>query len=149
MKKFATTAIIAAILAGSTGASAVSDVSGTTAPERTLHVKRLVIHEIASHSPAPNQFLGADRLRSLATHKVAGYDNFAGVYNPKTDRLRFWLSISLKGGLIDSVFSVRPSPQDFTGRITHGSGKYRGVEGTIKVRNTDTGPNVYILRYRL
>ena len=149
MKKLAITAIVAAMLAGSTGASAVSDASTTPAPERTLHVKRLVLHPIESHKPAPNHFLGVDRLRSLATHKIAGYDNWSGVLNPKTQVLRFWMPISLKGGLIDTAFKVPPGTgASFTGRITHGYGKYRGIEGIIKVRN---GPRrtVYTLRYRL
>ncbi len=88
-----------------------------------------------------------DRLRSFATHEIAGYDNFAYVYHPNTDKLRFWLDISLKGGLIDSVFNNHPM-QTFTGRITHGSGRYRGIEGTIKVRHPGSR-TVYTLRYRL
>jgi hypothetical protein len=149
MKKLATTAIIAAMLAGSTGASAVSDASSTTTPERTLHVKRLVLHPIESHKPAPGHYLGVDRLRSLATHKIAAYANWSGVRNPKTHRIPFWMAISLKGGLIDTAFNPPPDVQNFTGRITHGYGKYRGIKGTIKVRHSDTGRVVYILRYRL
>lgn len=150
MKKLAITAIVAAMLAGSTGASAVSDATSTTAPERTLHVKRLVLHPIESRKPAPDHFFGVDRLRSLATHKIAGYANWSGVLNPKTERVRFWMPIALKGGLIDTAFNVPPGTGgNFTGRITHGDGKYRGVEGTIEVRNNGMGRVVYILRYRL
>ena len=150
MKKLAIAAIAAALLVGPAGAAAVSNASGTTAPERT-HVKRLVLHEIEGHSPAPDHFTGVDRLRSFATHRIAGYDNFSGVLNPKTDRLRFWLAISLKGGLIDSFFNVHAGGEihRFSGKITHGYGKFRGIEGRVHVRGSNTDRTVYVLRYRL
>ncbi len=152
MKKFAATAAAGAVmLTGLAGSSTSWDAVGATAPDRSQHVKRLVLHSIESHSPRDNRFLGVDRLRYLATHKIAGYDNFAGVQNPRNDRLRFWLSISLNGGLIDSYFNTNPSPTltNFTGRITHGSGRFRGIEGTVHVRISDSRRTVYTLRYSL
>jgi hypothetical protein len=151
LKKLAATAAGAVMLTGLAGASTSWDAVGATAPDRTQHVKRLVLHSIESHSPRDNRFLGVDRLRSLATHKIAGYDNFAGVLNPRNDRLRFWLAISLNGGLIDTYFNTNPTapPTSFTGRITHGSGRFRGIEGTVDVRISDSGRTVYTLRYSL
>jgi hypothetical protein len=149
VKKFAATAVAAAVmLTGLAGSSTSWNAVG--APDRSEHVTRLVLHSIESHSPRDNRYLGVDRLRYLATHEIAGYDNFAGVLNPRTDRLRFWLDISLKGGLIDSYFNVNTGVTSFTGRITHGSGRFRGIEGTVHVRaNPDTGRAVYTLRYSL
>ncbi len=151
MKRFAATAVAAAVLLTGVGGSSMSgDAVGVSAPDRSQHMTRLVLHSIESHSPGPNRFLGVDRLRFLATHEIAGYDNFAGVFNPRNDRLRFWLDISLKGGLIDSYFNVNPTVTSFTGRITHGSGRFRGIEGTVHVlANPDTGRAVYTLRYSL
>jgi hypothetical protein len=150
MKKLAATAATTAVmLTGLAGASTSSEAAGQTASARTQHVTRLVLHAIESHSPSKDHFTGVDRLRFLSTHKIAGYDNFAGVFNPKSDRLRFWLDISLKGGLIDSYFNTDPTVKDFTGRITHGSGSYRGIQGTVHVRISDSGRTVYTLRYSL
>jgi hypothetical protein len=151
VKKFGATAIAAAVLlTGLAGSSMSGDAVGASAPDRTQHVTRLVLHSIESHSPRPNRFLGVDRLRFLATHEIAGYDNFAGVLNPRNDRLRFWLDISLTGGLIDSYFEVDAGMTSFTGRITHGSGRFRGIQGTVHVlANPDTGRAVYTLRYSL
>jgi hypothetical protein len=139
------------MLTGLAGASTSSDAVGATAPDRSQHVTRLVLHSIESHSPRDNHFLGVDRLRFVATHEIAGYDNFAGVFNPTNDRLRFWLTISLDGGLIHSYFSSTPTapPTSFTGQILRGSGAYRGIEGSIHVRNSESGRTVYTLRYSL
>jgi hypothetical protein len=150
VKKFAATAIAAAILlTGLAGSSTSWYAVGASAPDRSQHVTRLVLHQIESHSPRTNRFLGVDRLRFLASHEIAGYDNFAGVFNPRNDRLRFWLDISLNGGLIDSYFDVNTAMTSFTGRITHGSGRFRGIEGTVHVRIYDSGRTVYTLRYNL
>src|SRR3954471_13389960 len=152
MKKFAVTAAAGALmLTGLAGASTSSDAVGAPAPDRSQHVTRLVLHSIESHSPRDNHFLGVDRLRFVATHEIAGYDNFAGLLNPTNDRLRFWLTISLDGGLIHSYFSSTPTapPTSFTGQILRGSGAYRGIEGSIHVRTSESGRTVYTLRYSL
>ena len=151
MKKLAATAVGAVMLTALAGASSSWDAVGATAPARSQHVTRLVLHSIESHSPREDHFLGVDRLRDLATHEIAGYDNFAGVLNPRNDRLRFWLTISLDGGLIHSYFSTIPTapPTSFTGQILRGSGAYRGIEGSIHVRTSDSGRTVYTLRYSL
>jgi hypothetical protein len=149
MNKLATSAVAAIMAAGLTAASASPDAAGTAAPERTQHVKRLVLHAVESHSPAPDKYLGVDRLRSLATHEIAGYDNFAGYTPHGTHRVRFWLSLSLTGGLIDSYFDTPGGAKTFSGRITHGSGRFRGIRGTIDVRIGDSGRTVYTLRYSL
>jgi hypothetical protein len=69
-------------------------------------VVRLSIATLGSHNPEHNQFLGTARLRSLATHKIAGCDTFFGILNPKTNQLRFWQGIALKGGVIDTYVST-------------------------------------------
>jgi hypothetical protein len=150
VKKFGATAVAAAVmLTGVAGSSTSSSAIGASAPDRSQHVTRLVLHPIESHSPRKDRFLGVDRLRFLATHEIAGYDNFAGVFNPRNERLRFWLDISLNGGLIDSFFHVDPEATRFSGRITHGSGRFRGIEGTVHVRHSASGRTVYTLRYSL
>jgi len=150
MNKLATTSLAAAVmLTGVAGAATTSDAAGPAASGRTQHVTRLVIHQVESHPASDNHPVGVDRLRSLATHKIVGYDNFSGVFNPKNDDLRFWLSISLKGGLIDSVFNTNTSEKSFTGKITQGYGRYRNIAGTIHVRISDSGRAVYTLRYTL
>ena len=155
MRKLATTAAATALaLTSLAGASAVSHAADAparhaTTAARTQHVMRLLIHGLDSQQVGDHRNVGVDRLRSFKTRKVVGYDNFASVFNPKTDHLRFWLSISLDGGLIDSVFSTHVPTTHLTGPITHGSGKFRGIRGTIEVKFRPKAPNVYVLRYTL
>jgi len=152
MRKLATTSVAAAVLAtGLAAASTTSDAAGPTAAQRTQHVMRLLVHQIESHPLGENHPAGADRLRFLASHKIAGYESFSGVFNPKTDRLRFWLADALEGGIIVSYFDLdtQKTGNTFTGRITHGTGRYSGIHGTLHVRNSDGGRTVYTLRYTL
>jgi hypothetical protein len=150
MKKLATKVVAAAVmLTGLAGASTSSDAAGPTAPVRSQHVTRLVSHSIESHNVGDDHPVGVERLRSLATHKIVGYESFSGVFNPRTEQVRFWLGTALKGGLITSYFKTDIGVQRFTGRITHGTGRFRGIEGTFHVRISDSGRTVYTLRYRL
>ena len=150
MKKLATTAAATAVmLTGLMGPSTASGTAEPTASAHDQHVKRLVSQSIESHNVGDDHPAGVERLRSLATHKIVGYESFSGVFNPRTDKVRFWLGTALKGGLITSYFNTNVGVQRFTGRITHGTGRYRGIEGTIDVRISDSGRTVYTLRYRL
>ncbi|MFC4785105.1 hypothetical protein ACT8ZV_11545 [Nocardioides sp. MAHUQ-72] len=154
MNKLATTAAAATImLTGLTGASTSSGAAGPAAPapNRSQHVLRLLSEQIESHRLSDNHPAGVDRLRSLATHRIVGYESFSGVFEPKTDRLRFWLAAALKGGLIESYFDLDTTTGSnrFSGRIIHGTGRYRGIQGTIRVRNSESGRTVYVLRYTL
>ena len=152
MKKIATTATAAAVLlTGLAGASRSSDAAGTAAPEDREHVKRLVSQRIESHELDDRHPAGVDRLRSRATRRIVGYESFSGVVDPETGRLRFWLADALKGGVIVSYFNLDPETtgNTFTGRITRGTGRYSGIEGTIHVRNRADGRTVYTLRYTL
>lgn len=144
-------AVAAVTLTGLAGASASSDAAGRTAPERTQHVTRLLVQDVEAHPLGKNHPAGADRLRSVETHKIVGYESFSGVVNPETERLRFWLADALKGGVITSYFNLplEGVGNTFSGRIVDGTGKYRGIEGTIHVRNSENGRTVYTLRYTL
>jgi hypothetical protein len=152
MKKLATTAVAAAVmLTGLAGASTSSEATGPPAPAHSQHVKRLLSHNIEAHDLGDHHPAGVDRLRSLATHKIAGYESFSGVSNPKTHQLRFWLAAALRGGVIVSYFNLNTETTGnrFSGRITRGTGRYHGIEGTIHVRNSESGRTVYTLRYTL
>jgi hypothetical protein len=139
------------MLTGLAGASTSSDAAGPAAPGRSQHVTRLLVQSIEAHPVSENHPTGADRLRSLATKEIVGYESFTGVSNPKSHRLRFWLADALEGGVIISFFDLdtETTGNTFSGRITSGTGRYRGIEGTIHVRNSDDGRTVYTLRYTL
>jgi hypothetical protein len=156
MRKLASTAAAAVMLTALAGTSASSDAAGATATARSQHVMRFVIRSIESSRPSLYHPVGVDRLRSPATHRIVGYDSFAGVFDPSNDRLRFWLSISVTSGMVDTYFDLDTDTitdpdtgvTRFAGRITRGYGAFRGITGKLHVRTDPTGRTVYTLRYR-
>jgi hypothetical protein len=151
MRKFGTTTAAVILLTCLVGATTTSDAAGTVAAQaRHQHVMRFVLHVVESHQVGPHRNVGVDRLRSLGTHQIAGYDDFSSVFQPKSDHLRFWDAISLKDGLIDTYFNLQRIGSDrFSGRITHGYGKFRGIQGRLHVHDFPSGRTVYTLRYSL
>jgi hypothetical protein len=149
MRKPATAAVAGAAVLGAVlaGASPSLHAAGATGPSRSQHVLRLVTHQIESHPASDYHPAGVDRLRSAATHEIVGYEAFSGVFNPRNDHLRFWLDMALDGGMLDSYFSTNTTVTSFTGRIIHGTGAYRGVDGTIHVQILASGRTVYTVRY--
>ena len=97
---------------------------------------------ISSHGGHADRSCG-----SVASHRIVGYDNFASHFNPSNDQLRFWLTLSLNGGLIDTFFNTPVTVTSFASQITHGSGRFRGIHGTMHARIHDNGRVVYTLKY--
>jgi hypothetical protein len=139
MNKFGTGVATAVVLTGLAGTAVAADAA---AAQSKQHVIRLRASQLESHETTPNHFVGAERLRSPRTHKIVGYDSFFGVVNPKTNRLRNWQAFALQGGLINWFLSTTTARA--TGPITGGSGKFKGVKGSITVIPKR---NLYIVRY--
>ena len=148
MKKLAAAATGVVMLAGLTAGSVASS-SSSTAPERDQVTKRLVLTELASKDLGRRHFVGADRDRSRATGDVVGFDAFSGVFHRETRTVRIFAAFALRGGIIDGFVTFRGNENRFSGKITHGSGRFRGVEGTIRGRTADNGKTFVTLRYRL
>jgi hypothetical protein len=127
MKKLVLTAVAGLVATALTGASANSALGDTK-----VHTKRLVSRDIASHSLGANTFAGAAVDRH-AGH-VVGYDTFTGHFYPKQDRGVIWDSLALKNGTITVVVHFKGNATVFTGRILHGTGKYKGIDGTVTAR---------------
>ena len=127
MKKLALTALVGLVATALTGASVVS-----AAGDEKIHTKRFISRDIASHSLSQRTFAGAAVDRH-AGH-VIGYDTFTGHFYPKQDRGVIWDSVALKNGSISLVVHVSGNASVFTGRILNGTGKYKGIEGTVTAR---------------
>ena len=131
MRKLAVTAaagLAATALTASQAVPAVGDV--------TVHTKRFVSRDIASHSLGEHTFAGAAVDRH-AGH-VIGYDSFTGHFYPKQDRATVWATFALKNGSIAVVIHVNTGSSTSSGRILNGTGKYKGIDGTVTAR---TAPN--------
>jgi hypothetical protein len=127
MKKLALTAGAVLVATALTGASTVS-----AAGDPKVHTKRFIAHESAGHAPSQYTFVGVEVDRH-AGH-IIGYNSFSGRFDPKTQDTALWLSFALKGGTIAGVIHF-PQPGSLTsGQIRNGTGKYKGIDGTITER---------------
>jgi hypothetical protein len=146
MKKIAAALVALVVtMAGLTGA-AVS--SSTAAQEHPTYTKRLVLHEIASAGLGTFSFAGTDRIRSRATNNVLGFVSYSGVFHPRTETVTLWASLALRGGLIHGRVKLTDDDR-FTGTITGGAGKYRGITGTISGRSASGNRTFVNLHYAL
>jgi len=128
MKKLALTAVAGLVAAALTGASAVSAVGDTK-----MHTKRLVSHTIAQHSLGDKTFAGTAVDRHAGN--IVGYDTFTGHFYPKQNRGKIWDAIALRNGIISLVVHFNgTNPNVYTGRIISGTGKYKGIDGTVTAR---------------
>jgi len=133
MKKAVTLAAVAAIAATAiTGAAAAPP-----AEHVTSHTKRFVSHDIDSHQLGPNTFAGAAIDRRFG-HVVA-YEAFTGHSHPRLGTATIWDSFAFRDGTI-SVVVRAGGGSVFGGDILNGTGKYKGVHGTVSVRPSPHDP---------
>jgi hypothetical protein len=82
--------------------------------------------------------------------RVIGFDQLNLTFNPKTGKGHGNFTFDTKGGFIYGTLKLNASAR-VTGRLTGGTGKFRGVTGTISARNLNrSGTKTAVtLRYRL
>ena len=151
MKK---SAVAAAALVGASAltGSVVAPGSATTAAPQ-MHTKRMVLHQTAAHSVGKFTFTGTDVVKSRA-RKIIGYDAITGKFYPKKGKVVIDVAFALRGGIIVARVSHKgPAPDviKFEGPILKGSGKFKGIEGTITARSpADNDEKTFVtLRYHL
>jgi hypothetical protein len=133
-KKLALTAVAGLVATALTGASAVSATG-----DAKMHTKRLVSTDIRSHSLGTKTFAGVAVDRHAG--RIVGYDTFTGHFYPRQNRGVIWATVSLRNGSISVFVPIKGNATVNTGRIVHGSGKYRGIDGTITARTAPHNDN--------
>jgi hypothetical protein len=118
---------------------------GSAAPSKGTQTLRLVAHSTGSHNVPPNGFLGSDVDRSPKTNKIVGYDSITGHFNAKTGVVKIDAALALDGGVITAHLRGMGASNKLNGRITGGTGMYKGIHGKI---HTHGGKITHItLRY--
>jgi hypothetical protein len=133
----AATAVAVAALAAAAAIPAAGN-GGTAAAHRLTHTKRLVSLDIESHGLSAHTFAGA-AVDRRAGH-IVGYDTFTGHFYPRQGRADIWATYALRDGAISVVVHSRSSEPVFGGRILNGTGKYRGIRGTVAARPAPHNP---------
>jgi hypothetical protein len=137
MKKFVLAAV-AGLAATTLTAASVVPAAGDT----KVHTKRFVSHFLDGRSVSPNSFVSAGVDRH-AGH-VIGYDSSRSRTYPHPDRIfaDTWYSFALKNGTIAVVIHDKSTVVD-SGEIVHGTGKYKGIRGTLTARPA-AGPSLHL-----
>jgi hypothetical protein len=138
----------AAALVGLTGLSGAAIVPATGAGGGA-HTRHLVLHETGSHQLNENAFVGTDKARSARTGDVVGFDSFTGRFFPAKHRVVIQVALALKGGIIVGRVSFGSEQRRFEGPILKGTGKYRGVDGSITGRFRAHDRTTVTLHYTL
>jgi hypothetical protein len=111
---------------------AVAPQLGSAAPAKAkTHTLKLNARQTANHNIPPNRFVSADTDRSPATGKVLGYDSITGSFNLTTHKVKIDAAVALKKGIITAHLVGSGDSNTLDGVITGGTGKYKGIKGTI------------------
>jgi hypothetical protein len=121
--------ITASCLGGATMVNAATDVSSPT-----LHM-RFTAHTDRNFNFGPRTF-GGTEIDTRHGHRV-GLDMISGAYDPSTDTVTIYVAVARRGGLLNAkLHSDESTPRvDFVGRVTGGSGHFKGASGTVVARN--------------
>ncbi len=117
-----------------TGITALSlAVTGATlagaAPSTASHTLKFTSVQTAQRSVGKNRFVDSDK--DVRNGKVVGYDIVDGAYHPKTRTITVDVAAALKGGIVYLSGSGNVVSGKFTGKITGGTGTFKGVRGTV------------------
>ena len=144
IKKYAAAALLLAAVPAVAGAAATQETA--TAVTSTTHTERLLLHVTAGHEFDHKHFAGTERVRSAATGKVVGFDTFSG--RVLSDRVVFETAFALKGGiLLTRGHTVGAAPVRYAGRVTGGTGAYRGATGTVSGRALSREDTRFTIRF--
>jgi hypothetical protein len=119
--------IVATALGGSTMVNAAN------APAATLHM-RFIAHSDRNIQFGPRTFGGTEIDRRHG-HRV-GFDLISGEFDPAKGKVTIDVAVARRGGLLYAkVHDV--SDTRYVGRVTGGSGRFKGASGTVTARNLD------------
>jgi|KBSMisStandDraft_5_1062788.scaffolds.fasta_scaffold784255_2 hypothetical protein len=143
-RRWIVTAAAAGLLATALAGAAPTSATG----EAKLHTKRLVSVDIREHFADFRHLTGAAVDRQ-AGHTV-GYESFTGIFYPKRDRAKIWVTYALKGGSITTVEHINGAESRSSGAILRGTGKYKGITGTLTARQAlhNERKSYIVLKYR-
>jgi hypothetical protein len=130
------------VAAGVGGAS----MAGTASAAPVVHTLKFASITTASHSVGKTTFVGSDVDRRKG--KVIGYDSLSGKFNVHTHTATIDVAAAFKGGIL-YVSGVSTETGDFTGKVTGGTGKYKGAKGTVTGVQVSNKKTNVVVKYHL
>lgn len=126
----------ARLLAGAVGASIAVGVGAFLIPAAGNSTAATTTHTIKFTAVAQKQAnlsktsFAQDEVDRNKAGKIIGFDVIYGSFNPKTNTATGRVALSTQGGILYGSLHFTNGPVT-TGRVTGGTGKFRGVTGTI------------------
>ena len=130
-KALITVVVITAIAAITAGAFLMP--AGASSNRATRHTLRFTATVQQSTNFSPNSF-GQDEVDTNAAGQIIGFDVINGVFNPRTNTAKGRVAFSTRGGILYGSLRFSDGPVTH-GRVTGGTGKFKGAKGTIYGRN--------------
>ena len=130
-KALITIGVITAVAVITAGAFLIP--AGASANRATRHTLRFTATAQQSTNLSPTSF-AQDEVDTNAAGKIIGFDVINGVFNPRTHTAKGRVAFSTKGGILYGSLRFSNGPVT-RGKVTGGTGKFRGVKGTIYGRN--------------
>jgi hypothetical protein len=126
------------LLAGGLGGAAVIDSAsashaGAVSPASAkAHTWKFVAIETGTHSLGKFTFAGTDKDR--ADGKLVGYDVISGKFHVRARTVDIDFALARRGGLLlGNVVGTEKGV--YTGKVTGGTGRYKGAHGTVTGHN--------------
>ncbi|HSS67600.1 MAG TPA: hypothetical protein VLK34_03545 [Nocardioidaceae bacterium] len=136
--------LIGAISAGALLASGVggavalsADASTGSGAAAKTHTWKFNAIQKGSHSLSKKTFAAVDVDKHKG--KVVGYDTISGTFEPSTQTTTIFVAVARKGGILYGKIGATGPSTDFTGKVTGGSGDYKGATGTISTHELPNG----------
>jgi hypothetical protein len=122
-------ALGAAALIGGTGAMVVPAIASARTTSHTLKFT-----SVTDRSISFTKTTGAQQDRDVnAKGKLIGFDQLYSTFNVKTGTGKGNVTLVVKGGILYASLTFNQA--SVTGRVTGGTGTFKGAKGTIKAVN--------------
>jgi len=113
----------------------------------TTHHMKFTAHDDRVMSFGENTFDETDIDRRDDVERL-GFDVISGKFSAATQSWTFYLSVARRGGLLHAkVHEV--SDTQYVGRVTGGSGRFKGARGTVTLQNVQGVGRRVVVTYTL
>lgn len=109
---------------------------GTAASAPSTHTLSFRAIQLNGHNVGKNGFINTEK--DVKNGKYIGNDILDGTYNRSTGAVTTTVSLALKGGTLTGHFKATGNTA-IHGKVIGGTGKYKGVTGTLSGTNGPHG----------
>jgi hypothetical protein len=135
----------ALLVSGVGGAAVLQSASASTGSgvAAKMHTWKFNSIEKGTHSLGKTTFAGVD----VNKHKgnVVGYDTITGSFDRATQKVTIDVAVARKGGLLLGRVSGSGPSTDLDGKVTGGTGDYKGATGTIHTHELPNGNTTQVV----